>query len=344
MSKTNLLNRTHKQHYHRKMHLSGLPEITSFPKWKGNKNDIALVIPLFSFTDEADAVAEYLAKASAWSLWTWVTYSDLAEYDATCLIYVESNIADVALPILKAYNVPEHFIKVADFDRTHWLGKCLQPIFDKDFREVKYLCISDSDLFVAPGPKKEILPICKNLTHAAPTGFGCKIQHCPIPGYWIPHLRQCFEYINKTPFDKGVNVDEVWLEAFKAISGTDVSRYWGQQADNTPWTGLMVIPKNTFSNEDKSFLEKASRILADDEAVMYAWSKYKNGNRMWDIGEIHIDLMFSIMHYMETAYLRNRSMVNKGWMHFDDTFIQEPCLIHHFCSLEHKFQQVIGAK
>ena len=341
---TSELQRTHAQHHSRKMHLANLPKISDFPDWQGDGKEIALVIPVFSFTEDATHVKSYIAKAAAWSLYTWKLNSDLKKYKAQCFIYVESGpVARAALPILRKYGVTESNIKVAPYDKTAWLGKCVQPIFEKDFSDFEYVCISDIDLFAAAGRDGEPLEFCDKILAAQPKGFGCRVLHESTPGYWIPHIRQLYEYKHNATFAEGVDVVDVWYEAFKELTGQDMRGFWGGAAmDDRPWTGLMVIAKGTFSKEDKDFLSRCCMVFGDDETVIYAWLKRSVDAHMWDVGTIDIPLFLDMLDYMQTAFRRHDAELYKNWIHFDDVFYGKPCLVHHFYSLDYKFYKALG--
>lgn len=336
----------HRTHHNWKVHLSNLPNVKLIPDWQGENNFACIVIPVFSFDASTKFIEEYIAKTAAWCLKTWKENSDAFLFDVPFYLYVEKEVADVAVPILTENKVPKNHIKVAEYSDTAWLAKCLQPIFEKEFRKFEYIIISDIDMFPITNDNGKKLPLVNNVKTFKPKGMGCKIFHETIPIYWMPRMKQLYEYKNGKNRFKGDLVTK-WVEVISALADTDLSQHiTGGKNDFRPWTGCMVVETQAFRQTD--WLSIASQSLGDDEAVMYAWSKVSSENKLWDLGDMQIDCFVDMMQYVHASYAAHSDMrVRKSYklndIEFKDISFEEPCLLHHFASLDYKFYKTIGA-
>lgn len=319
------------EHHDRKHHLRNLPDVESMESWvdSGSK-DACVVIPVFSSlsVEESKANIEgYIAKSAAWALKTWRENSDAKALDIPCYIYLERDIAGVALPILYDNGISASDLIISDYDNTIWLSKCLQPVFDYRLAEYDYLIISDVDMFVVKSDDGEKLPIFSNLYNEKPSGFGCRVRNIPIPTYWMNHRKQMTE--NVLDIDDKESIIQEWcelMEGFTGISDFQQRIDW-DISDEVPWAAIMIVQPDTFG--DKVWLENACKTFCDDESSIYAWTKLSGENNMWDIDEINVNLFTDFITFYTTYHV--------------GTPIDEPCLLHHYTSHDFRFMNIIGA-
>ena len=248
---------------------------------------------------------------------------------------MESTIATAAIKILKAHGVPDDNIMVADFLNTERLAKCLQPVFDKKLEEYEYIVISDVDMFVVKGEKGDNLQFFEKLMVNRPKGFISKIHHEMIPTYWMAHY-------DKTKWKDNGKLIEKWINSVVALSGNSEIRYNfdNEITDDRPWTGTMAISKGLFS--DKKWFEKACKLLGDDEAVTYIWSKVSESNKLFNITDIGVVLFRDLMEYVGKCYEYCMETHDINEIVFENIYFNEPCLLHHYASLDYKFYKTIG--
>lgn len=330
------------EHHNRKYHLYNLPTLKNFPDWQGYSKFACLLIPIFSFDESTEHIENYVAKSAAWSLKTWKENSDAKLFNIPCYIYVESTIADAALPILYENGVPKDDIIVADYPDTEWLAKCLQPVFDKQFEKYEYIIISDADMFVLRGGAegKRILSMFENIKVKSPKGFGCTSINQKVPLYWIRNMKKLYESKNGKMKDGMI---DKWCEDLALMTNRkDLRKHVdGDVKDNTPWTGVMVIHNKTFT--DIEWLKVACNKFGDDEAVIYTWIKFSDDNVMWKMEDIDIKLFMFIVDYIECMLLQACENAGKtNDVLFETIYLEEPCLLHNFASVDWKFYKALG--
>ena len=325
-----------------KFHLHNLPVVKCIPKWQGYGDFACLVIPIFSYNKSTKFIEHYIAKTAAWALKTWKENSDAHLFNIPCYIYVEENVADVTLSILKENQVPACNIKVVEYANTEWLAKCLQPIFDPDFQQYEYIVIADLDMFALKSRDGEKLRFFESVRQSKPIGFGCKTFTEQLPTYWTPNIVDFQKYKYNRIIDEKDMID-VWCKTVQSLlNGKSVRKHFDKgHEDNRPWTGIMVAQSDAFKN--KTWLEKACHTLPDDESVMYAWSKISEKNRIWDLEEINIDVFVDLIAYIYNAYGIAAVEDSYNEVRFEFMSHRDACLLHHFGSLDYKFYDIIDA-
>lgn len=333
---------TYIEHHDWKSHLRNLPTIETTHDWQGQGDFACLVIPVFSFDNSIKFIEDYIAKAAAWSLATWKENADTRKFNVPCYMYVEAEIADAAVPILKENGVPDNHILIREYTDTAWLAKCLQPIFDESLK-YQYIVISDIDMFALKCAKGSRLPIFERIKRQQPTGFGCKTFNEYIPLYWMLRLAELYKYKNGKELQR--ELIDVWCDALNILAGRDDLRQYvdGGVQDTRPWTGVMVSHRDAFS--DKEWLSEACNTFGDDEAVIYCYDKASESNLVWDIIDFGIPTYTDILQYIEQAFSERGwewHLKNKNGLEFKDIHVKDACLLHHFASVDHKFYQLIG--
>ena len=334
--------KNYQAHHGWKTHLHNLPNIEDFPQYQGYSNFACLLIPIFTFDKSTEYIENYIAKTAAWSLKTWIENSDASLFNIPCYLYVESSIADTALPILRKNGVPQDNIIISEYLDTAWLAKCLQPVFDVRLEKYEYIIISDIDMFALRGEGGENLQMFENIRRHKPLGFGCRVFHETLPIYWMPHMQELVEY---THGEFHGNLIDIWCEHLESITGRNDLRQHvdGGQPDDRPWTGVMVIPHGTF--RDKDWFSKVCKTFGDDEVSVYVWLKQSESHQMWDVESINIARFTDIIDYINICFEIHGLRAAEGGLNsleFRNICFPDACLLHHFASPDNKFYQAIG--
>ena len=327
------------EHHNWKLHLENLPTISEFPDWQGDSEFACLLVPIFSYTGSTEYIERYIAKSAAWSMLTWMLNADVNLMNIPCFFYVEGNIADATIPILRENGVTDKHIKVVDYPNTEWLSKCLQPIFDKSLEKYNYITISDSDLFAMRGSVGQPLNFFESIRRSMPSGFGCRLFNDKIPYYWMPYLKSVTEYRGDT-FDGDI-IDQ-WCRTVERLSGYENIRQYAYDVAEParPWTGIMSIESGCI--HDKAWLERTCKVLGHDEGAIYAWSKKYGSGLLWDVHDIGVPILVDIIEYMVKAFHLHLQSNQINDVQFENIYYPDPCLMHNFASMDYKFYRSLG--
>ena len=328
-------------HYDWKIHLRNLPNVSQFPSWQGSSKFACLVIPVFSFDHSTEHIESYVAKSAAWSLKTWKENSDAILFGIPCFIYLEDTIADAAYPILRENGVPDDSIRVAGYNNTERLAKCLQPIFDDSLSQYKYMLVSDTDMFVLKGQNGDRFPIVDRIRKHLPSGVGCKLYDEKIPHYWQSHFANLSQQMGKHVEE---DVTSQWFgEVSELLDGKDIRMYYdGGKTHDRPWTAVMAIESNAFDESSKRFIQEASCVLGDDEAVICAWMHSSEASDVWDIQDgLDLSIYIDFYSYLWMAYQESRERYDPADISFQNVGLYHPILLHHYASHEFKFANLL---
>lgn len=321
----------------RKWHLYSLPALPEGllnPYRFSADAHACVVLPVFAAEVSDDweikrscAVEDYVAKAAAWATWTWVSNSDARHYGIPIYIYVDTSIADLAVPILQENHVPETFIRVADYEGPEY-AKSLSPWFDASLSTHKWILSADVDLFVMSGrgraPGSRSLDIFNRLASAALEGIGvaeCWQRQGPILKsdvlYWIDRLF----YLLPAEEIQGKDTTDlyaVWQKRVEALIGEHRGAVFKKKLTPFayPFASVWALPT---SFQDKDWFREACALLGDDEAILSVW--HAKGGLLWEFCDI------GVPHFYDYSSLNQ----------------PDPHLLHFGDSYDHKFMQRIGA-
>ena len=287
-----------------KAHLWRLPDYDRYGfDYPGESAEQIMIFPLFQVIHNnriSDASLEHhIVKAGVWARRSWLKNSDARDEDIPIKFYVEEQVRNRVLRLLKKNGIGEQHVLFFDgsafegYPQTH-LGKKLAFCTDSQFSSYEWVHQVDVDCFMAcRGQLTEPYPFFKFFESRTPD-FGSvdnRLTHrhnsskSIIDFHWINWIID--------GDDRQAKADE-WIKRAAHLTSSKIAKKYLDDSIKPQVHGAIYhLPARHFhTNQPESlrWLAKAGKLLQDDEAVASLWAQ--NGNVLFNSSkEMGIDFI-----------------------------------------------------
>lgn len=293
-----------------KSHLWGLPTLNKeTPNYPGESKRGLVIFPIFLTRPGDTSIEHHIVKSAAWARRSWIIFSDAEALDIGMKFYVELQVKDRVLSLLRENGMNTErdvlYFDGRDMEgepQTH-LGKKLSMFSDNQFKDYDWVWQMDVDMFLASPTRKKYPFFERVIEHEKEIGAsevwelkkGIVLQDM----HWWNYLLDANDE-TKT---------QEWLRrAAMLIDPKEVDKYL------EPFTGRMSIgggiyafPAKTFlanRESDCEWIVRAGKIMQDDESVFSLWCA--KGEKLFDIA-----------NYLQIEFDPRAEWVAKRYHHTD---------------------------
>ena len=280
-----------------KSHLYRLPDMDkATEKYTAGKNTIAL-IPIFQTLPGDTSIEHHITRSAAWCRKSWLENSDAISQGVGFKFYVEDQVKDRVIPILRASHVDiDNDTLFFDGDmlsseRNH-LGKKMTMFVDKQFAEYEWVTLIDSDSFLAkPVPLEQGVP---DPVYPALSVFEYLQRHDKTIGSIYAMGTQDMRDMNNAlttvdlhwiqrilDTDRSDLKAQEWVRRVRDLTSDEVADLFESKSWYHPFAngGVYFYPAKLFhetKQDDIDWLRRASISLQDDEAVFSVYMLHTN--------------------------------------------------------------------